>query len=155
MAARPPDSDTCRLWELAGSPHADVHLVGENTVTLSDCGVDVNDGPMHVVAKAGLRGLVDWVTGGEPPAEAPRLEVTEGDEPEVERDEDGLALGGPRPPPVEVPVRVLSAEPGPNSSPICMILGTSTPLSADEVLAAGRAALPRLSALLAGVLDRL
>ncbi len=30
-----------------------------------------------------------------------------------------------------------------------------TPLSADEVLAAGRAALPRLTALLAGVLDRL
>jgi len=30
-----------------------------------------------------------------------------------------------------------------------------TPLSAEEVLAAGRAALPRLTALLGGVLDRL
>jgi hypothetical protein len=133
LEARQDDSDTFRLWELAGSPHADVHLVGENTVALADCGIEVNDGPMHIVAKAGLRSLIRWVEDGEPPAEAPRLEVVEGDEPGIQRDRDGIAVGGIRPPPVGVPVRVLSSEPGPSREPICLILGSSTPLSAERL----------------------
>ena len=30
-AARQPDSDTFRLWEVAGTAHADAHLVGRRT----------------------------------------------------------------------------------------------------------------------------
>ena len=81
-----------------------VHLVGESTAEVVDCGVPINDGPFHVVAKAALRHLVGWVEGGEPPPEAPPLEVTEGDAPEMRRDPDGIALGGVRTPPVDVPV---------------------------------------------------
>jgi hypothetical protein len=135
VTARQPDSDTFRLWELAGSPHADLNLIGETTETLLDCGVDINHGPMHIVAKAALRQLVDWVVDGEPPPEAPRLEVTEGDEPEIRRDEDGIALGGVRTPPLEVPVEVLSAEPGPSDEMICIAVGSTRPLSQERLAA--------------------
>ena len=44
VAARQPDTDTFRLWEVAGTAHADTHLVGENAISI-DCGVPINDGP--------------------------------------------------------------------------------------------------------------
>ena len=53
-AARQPDSDRFRLWEVAGTAHADAHLVGPNAKYI-DCGVPINNGPMHLVAKAALR----------------------------------------------------------------------------------------------------
>ena len=40
-----------------------------------DCGVPINDGPLHVVAKAAFRGLDDWVRTGDAPPEAPRLDA--------------------------------------------------------------------------------
>ena len=105
-AVRQPDTDRFRLWEVPGTAHADLHLVGESTAEIVDCGVPINDGPFHIVAKAALRHFVAWVEGGEPPPEAPPLEVTEGDAPEMRRDADGIALGGVRTPPVDVPARV-------------------------------------------------
>ena len=104
VAARQPDTDTFRLWEVAGTAHADTRLVGENVISI-DCGVPINDGPQHVVAKAALRHLVTWITTGAAPPEAPRLEVNEAAQ--QQRDADGIALGGVRTPPVDVPVRVL------------------------------------------------
>jgi hypothetical protein len=132
LAARQPDTDSFRLWEVAGTAHADTRLLGEN-VSAIDCGVPVNDGPQHVVAKAALRHLVTWVTEGDAPPEAPRLEVTEGADPDISRDADGIALGGVRTPPVDVPVRVLSSEQGPTASVICLLLGSTTPLPADRI----------------------
>jgi hypothetical protein len=133
VQARQEDSDTFRLWELAGSSHADTHLVGDRTVDLLDCGVPVNDGPMHVVAKAGLHHLVTWVTDGTPPPEAPRIELTGGDEPQIRRDEDGIALGGLRPPPVEVPAKALSSESAAGADVVCVMLGSASPLEAKRL----------------------
>jgi len=130
---RQPDTDRFRLWEVPGTAHADRHLVGESTAEVVDCGVPINDGPFHVVAKAALRHLVGWVEGGEPPPEAPPLEVTEGDAPEMLRDPDGIALGGVRSPPVDVPVRVLSGMKGPSNSVICLLLGSTTPLPPERL----------------------
>ena len=48
------------------------------------------------------------------PPIAPRLELTDGAMPAARRDGDGIALGGLRTPPVDVPVDVLSGVPGPN-----------------------------------------
>ena len=132
LAARQPDSDRLRLWEVAGTAHADAHLLGPIADAL-DCGAPVNDGPMHLVAKAALHGLDVWVRTGEPPPEAPRLEVTTGDAPEIQRDPDGIALGGIRTPPVDVPVDVLSGVPGTNPDILCILLGSTTPLSAERV----------------------
>jgi hypothetical protein len=132
-AVRQPDTDRFRLWEVAGTSHADLHLVGETTAEVVDCGVPINDGPFHIVAKAALRHFVRWVDGGEPPPEAERLEVTEGDAPEIRRDADGIALGGLRTPPLDLPVRVLSGVKGPSDSVICLLLGSTTPLSAERL----------------------
>ena len=128
LAARQPDSKRFRLWEVAGSAHADTHLVGPIADQLG-CGAPINAGPLHLVAKAALRSLDTWVRTGERPRKAPRLEVTPGQDPEIRRDGDGIALGGIRTPPVDVPVDVLSGVPGPNPSTICLLLGSTTPLS--------------------------
>jgi hypothetical protein len=132
-AARQPDSDTFRLWEVAGTAHADRHLTGELTVESIDCGVPINDAPFHVVGKAALRHLVTWVESGEPPPMAARLELSEGDAPDIQRDPDGIAQGGVRTPPVDVPVQVLSGVPGPNTDVICLLLGSTRPLAADRI----------------------
>ena len=73
VVVRQPDTDTLRLWEVAGTAHADVHLLGP-TAKRIDCGVPINNGPMHVVAKAALHRLEAWIRTGDPPpsARAPR-----------------------------------------------------------------------------------
>lgn len=133
IEARQPDTDSFRLWEVAGTAHADRTLVGETTADLVDCGFPINDAPMHVVAKAALRHLVTWVVDGEPPPEARRLEVTDGEEPALRRDEDGIALGGVRTPPVDVPVEVLTGEPGPGREPVCILAGSTRPLPSERI----------------------
>ncbi|MCC7078434.1 MAG: hypothetical protein IT198_15030 [Acidimicrobiia bacterium] len=127
IVVRQPDTDCFRLWEVAGTAHADVHLVGEMADKL-DCGAPINNGPMHVVAKAALRALVQWVRAGLAPASAPRLELTDGAVPEIRRDADGIARGGVRTPPLDVPVDVLSGAPGPKPSPLCILLGSTVPI---------------------------
>ena len=128
-AARQPDNKHFRLWEVAGTAHADAHLVGPN-VKFIDCGVPVNNGPMHIVAKAALRALTTWMTTGKAPATAPRLDVTlVGATRTVGRNADGIALGGIRTPPVDAPVATLSGAPGPTASTICLLLGSTKPFS--------------------------
>jgi hypothetical protein len=84
---------------------------------------------MHLVGKAALRSLDTWARTGNPPPVAPRLELKDGATPEVRRDGDGIALGGLRTPPVDVPVDALSGVPGPNPDVICILLGSTKPLS--------------------------
>jgi hypothetical protein len=128
-AVRQPDTDLFRLWEVPGTAHADKHLAGD----IQECGVEINDGPMHLVTKAAFHHLVAWAQGGEPPPEAPRIELTAAED-GVSRDADGIALGGTRTPPVDVPSRVLSGEKGPSDEIICLLVGSTLPMS-DERLA--------------------
>lgn len=132
--ARQPDSDRFRLWEVAGTAHADAHLLGSSGATI-DCGAPINDGPLHVVAKAALRGLTTWLDTGQPPASAARIDVADGLFPSIRRNTDAIALGGVRTPPVDVPAVALSGEPGPTLSPICLLIGSSKPLSAARLAA--------------------
>lgn len=127
VVVRQPDTATFRLWEVAGTAHADAHLLGP-LAGAADCGVPVNDAPLHLVAKAALHALDVWVRTGEAPPEAARLEVTASRPVAIERDGDGIALGGIRTPPVDVPVDVLSGAPGPNPDLFCILLGSTTPL---------------------------
>jgi hypothetical protein len=127
VEARQPDSSHFRLWEVAGTAHADAHLLGPIADNI-DCGTPINNGAMHVVAKAALRHLDTWVRTSNAPPKAQRIQVTGGDAPEARRDANGIALGGIRTPPVNVPVDVLSGVPGPNPELICILLGSTTPL---------------------------
>jgi hypothetical protein len=130
VAARQPDTDRFRLWEVAGTSHADQHLIGAAIADALDCGAPINNGPMHVVAKTALRGLDTWVRTGTTPATAPRIEVTAGDRPEVRRDANGIALGGIRTPVVDVPVDVVSGAAAPKPDLICLLMGSTEPLPA-------------------------
>jgi hypothetical protein len=131
--ARQPDSDRFRLWEVAGTAHADAHLVGPLASSI-DCGAPINKGPLHIVAKAALRSLDTWVRAGKAPLVAPLLELTEdGGTRAIRRNDDGIALGGIRTPPVEVPVDVLSGAPGPSTAVICLLLGSAKPLPAARL----------------------
>ena len=127
--ARQPDTDTFRLWEVAGTAHADAHLLGALSTQI-DCGLPINDGPLHLVAKAALRALTTWVDSGTPPPEHPRLAITTASPAAIARDADGIAIGGIRTPQVEVPIAVLSGEPGANGSLLCILLGSTRPLPA-------------------------
>ena len=46
---------------------------------------------------------------------------------------DGIALGGIRTPPLDVPVDVLSGEPGPSSDLFCLLMGSTVPLAAERL----------------------
>jgi hypothetical protein len=127
-AARQPDTARYRLWEVAGTAHADAHLVGAEASSIN-CGVPINNGAMHIVAKAALRALTVWLATGKAPVIAPRIDVTPGPTPTVGRNADGIALGGIRTPPVDVPVATLSGVPGPNPSTICLLLGSTKPFT--------------------------
>ena len=114
-AARQPDDNRFRLWEVVGTAHADTHLVGQG-VKYIHCGVPINDGPMHLVAKAAYHDLKSWIETHRAPPSAPRIEVTPGTSPQIVRNTEGIALGGIRTPPVVVPVEALSGASGPNPS---------------------------------------
>lgn len=127
VSARQPDTRTLRLWEVAGTSHADAFLLGATADGLN-CGCAVNNAPMHVVAKGALRALDQWVRSGVAPPEAQRIQTTNSAKPEIRRDSDGIALGGVRTPPVDVPVDVLSSVPGPTPDMLCLLAGSTRPL---------------------------
>jgi len=132
VAVRQPDNDSFRLWEVPGTAHADRHLLG-SIAGLVDCGAPINNGPMYLVANAALHRLDAWVRTGQAPPHAARIEVTAGSTPVARRDSDGIALGGIRTPPVDVPVQVLSGIPGPNPDLLCILLGSTKPLPAARI----------------------
>lgn len=133
-AARQPDTEHFQLWEVAGTAHADLHLIGAALGKLLNCRVEVNNGAMHVVAKAALHAFDTWLRTGTAPPHAPRLATNgTGAAIDVQRNADGIAIGGIRTPPVDVPVDVLSGSPGTNPSVICLLFGSTRPLTAARI----------------------
>ena len=132
--ARQDDTDHIRLWEVAGSAHADRFLIGDVGNSLN-CSAPINNGPQRFVVRAGLRALDTWVRTGEAPPTSERLETTTGPggAPAYVRDADGIAEGGIRTPVVDVPVDVLSGEPGADSSVVCILFGTTTPIPEERL----------------------
>jgi hypothetical protein len=128
IVVRQPDSDRFRLWEMPGTAHADRRLVGAVADSMN-CGLPINDGPMHFIAKAAFNSLDKWVRTGAAPPTAPRIDTTANIPPSVVRNVDGIAQGGIRTPLVDVPVDVLSGVPGPNPAIICLLSGSTKPLS--------------------------
>lgn len=133
FAARQPDSKRFRLWEVAGTAHADRYLLGPFADTL-DCGGPINAGPHHFVVKAAVRALDRWVRTGDAPPGADRLEVDErSGTPAYVRDEDGNVRGGVRTPQVDVPVAALSGEPWGTGSVICMLMGATKAFTSERL----------------------
>ena len=142
--ARQPDTDRLRLWEVAGTAHADLYQL---TVAMRDsnrtplgnsaiaaCELPLNDGPQHYVLKAAVHHLRGWARDGTPPPPAPRLRVVPGDPDRILRDGFGNALGGIRTAPVDVPVATLSGE-GNSGGVFCRLFGVTEPFE-PAILAA-------------------
>jgi hypothetical protein len=149
--ARQDDTDLLRTWEVAGTAHADAHLIraiiggprDPGIGSLLDCTEPINTGPHHEVVSAALHGLVTWVADGTPPPAGERIELVEGDEVTIARDEDGNALGGVRNPLVDVPVAALTGDPPPGTSiddlasgegGVCTLFGSTVPFDRDALI---------------------
>ncbi len=123
--ARQPDSTNFRLWEVAGTSHADAYTGGPGVPFLGDlgqgaaeaklldptnteggrCPTPSNAGGQHVAAIAALLQLEQWVKTGTAPPKYPRMKTTgTSGAIEIARDEQGIALGGIRTPLVDAPL---------------------------------------------------
>ena len=136
---RQDDTDYFRLWEVAGTAHADTYstlglfdrgttsyyaqLVSLNFAVpfVAPCDNPVNGNPIHhFTVNAGFHALHKWLREGIPPTTADRLEVEEGSR--IALDEYGNGLGGIRSPYVDAPLATFS---GIGEGHImCMIFGT-------------------------------
>jgi hypothetical protein len=133
LPARQDDSDTFRLWEIAGTAHADRYQVGEVEETLG-CAEPINRAQQVFVLRAALRALDTWAAGGTAPPEAPRLEVDgSGAAPAFVLDDNGNATGGIRTPTVEAPLDRHSGLAPEGSSVICLLMGSTTPLPPERI----------------------
>lgn len=126
--ARQPDTDRIRVWEMAGTSHADAYLIGP-AAPIMGCTWRINEGPQRYVLQAALRALVIWCADGTRPASAARIDLKSENPPVISRDEAGVAQGGVRTPVVDAPVVTLSGE-GPKGEPLSWLVGSTAPLSA-------------------------
>lgn len=144
VTQRQPDSDTIRLWEVAGSAHSDVYTTikgpkdrGDDptvadVVSNSDarppfitCPLPVNDGPGHWVAKAAIAAVDEWIRNGNPAPSAPLLAVNE-EGTGFLFDSLGNVEGGIRTPFVDAPVARFSGEgQPPANAAFCGLFGTT------------------------------
>jgi len=124
LPARQPDSQWVRLWEVAGSAHADRYVIGEFEELLG-CPRPVNRGQQAYVVRAALRWLDGWARGGDPAPEAPRLEL-EGRT--FVLDGAGNTRGGVRTPAVDAPVELLRGDTEEGASYLCQLFGSTLPM---------------------------
>lgn len=116
-AARQPDTDLLRTWEIAGTAHSDAYLVEymnamyqsqfEDVRDLTPVLGLINDGPQQYVSSAALRAMRTWIVDGIAPPSADPIVTQDG---AIVRDEFGNALGGVRTPQLDVPIATLSGE---------------------------------------------
>ncbi|MFV8820005.1 alpha/beta hydrolase domain-containing protein [Haliea sp. E17] len=148
VEGRQEDSEFFRLWEVAGTAHADLYLailgrfdtgndpgvaaIRENASPAPgfiECDRPVNSGPQHFVVKAAIAALNRWLVDGEAPTSAERLVLNStGDG--FEFDEYGNVLGGVRTPYVDAPIAIFSGEgQGALEAGVCSLFGTTQFLS--------------------------
>jgi hypothetical protein len=157
LTARQPDTNTYRLWEVAGTSHYDYYGLGIQQTDTGDgkgavavlasmqnptnqpnpnftCGAPINTGPAHYVLDAAFYQLNRWVTKKILPPVAPRLQTTSSGPVVFAVDANGNALGGIRTPAVDAPVATLSGRP-PGGNSFCFLFGTTTPFTAAHIAA--------------------
>jgi hypothetical protein len=134
--ARQADTADFRLWEVAGTSHADYYEVGrsDNAAAILGCREPINTGPQFAVLRAAVAHLSAWVDGGPPPSSAPRLHVVPGQPPVILRNGVGDAMGGIRTPLVDVPAATLSGAPNIGSMG-CFLFGLTRPFSSAALTA--------------------
>lgn len=141
LPATQPDSRWFRLWEMAGTSHVDSTELGLSaSEVLRDvpsfpqgaCRFQPNDGEERYVMNAAVDRLNRWIRSGVPAPSAPRIDISNG---AYVTDAFGNALGGVRTPAVDAPTATLTGLGNTGGSPVCFLLGTTTPLSASQLAA--------------------
>ena len=131
LPARQDDTPWLRVWEVAGTAHADRFQVGEYEKFLG-CPDPINTGQQVYVLRAALRALVAWLVNGTAAPMGARLQL--GKPGAFAVDTLGNALGGVRTPVVDAAVSTLSGLAAPEASLICSLFGRTLPVT-PEVLA--------------------
>lgn len=144
--ARQPDNPCLRVWEIAGTAHADNYTIQVAPIDNGSAPLDaivaayaptdmlmgqqlghcINFAPQHhYVVQAAIAALNAWVATGEPAPTAPPIEARESEPPGPNLDPNGLARGGIRTPWVDVPIARTSG-----------IVPDGSEISADNIMAA-------------------
>ena len=143
LPSRQPDSHNLRLWEVAGTAHADTYQLGVGATDLGPAAADVthlppsstvfgiincnqplNSGPQQYVVIAAMAQLDRWVRHGIPARHAPRLDLTVGPPAAFVHDGLGNVRGGIRTPALDVPIAVYSGL-GQTGGSFCALFGTT------------------------------
>ncbi len=149
-SARQPDNQRLRVWEIAGTAHADNYTIqvapidsGEaafadivaayaptNMLMGQELDHCINFAPQHhYVLQAALSQLHHWVSEGRPAPSGSSIDMS-GER--IARDEHGLARGGVRTPWVDVPIARTSGDGGEQST-MASIFGSGEPFDAATV----------------------
>jgi hypothetical protein len=128
LPARQDDGPLLRVWEVAGTAHADRWQVGDYEPFLG-CPDPINTGQQVYVLRAGLRALEAWLLDGTAAPTALRLEVDE--LAQFRTDVFGNTLGGVRTPRVDAAVTTLSGFAAPEASVICSLFGRTLAVAPD------------------------
>lgn len=148
--ARQPDNEWLRTWEIPGTAHADNYTIQVAPIDTGFAPLDqivaayaptntlmgqkllyfINFAPQHhYVLQAAIAGLHDWVRTGATAPDAPPVELSEGDPPQLILDANGIAMGGVRTPWVDVPIARTSGI-GVEGSVLSILFGTGEPFDA-------------------------
>jgi Alpha/beta hydrolase domain len=146
-SARQPDSQQLRVWEIAGTAHADnytilVAPIDTGSAALTDIVAAyaptnmlmgqqldhfINFAPQHhYVLQAALSQLCQWVRTGQPTTSAAPIELSDAEPPQPIVDANGLARGGVRTPWADVPIARTSGV-GTEESTMSSIFGSGEP----------------------------
>ncbi|MEV6626714.1 alpha/beta hydrolase domain-containing protein [Amycolatopsis sp. NPDC051106] len=137
------DTARVRTWEVAGTAHADQYgLDLYNAANARDgsinggapttCDKPVNRMTFRYAENAAFAYLDRWARGGAAPPAATPISLLLGLF--IRRDADQNALGGVRLPDLDVPVAAYAPNnSGGNVAGACLLLGTTTPLSAARI----------------------
>jgi hypothetical protein len=152
-SVRQADNQRLRVWEIAGTAHADnytiqVAPIDTGSAALTDIVAAyaptnvlmgqqldhyINFAPQHhYVLQAALAQLDEWVRTGRPVPSATPIELSDAEPPQPVLDANGLARGGLRTPWVDVPIARTSGV-GSEENIMSAIFGSGEPLEADAL----------------------
>jgi len=152
---RQPDTNSFRLWEVAGTSHFDwyglnigpndvgdgqgavLNLAAElnppNVTSAGTCNLPINTGGAHWVLDAAMFSVNEWVANGTLPATGDPLSVSSFSPVVFTKDANGNTVGGVRNPQVDAQVAALG---GVGNTPLfCTLFGTTAPLSTSQLAA--------------------
>jgi Alpha/beta hydrolase domain len=151
--ARQPDNQQLRVWEIAGTAHADnytiqVAMIDTGSAALADIVAAyaptntlmgqqlnhcINFAPQHhYVLQTALSQLRQWVRTGQPATGAVPIELSDAEPPQPILDAHGLARGGVRTPWVDVPIARTSGV-GSQETTMASIFGSGEPFDEATV----------------------